>query len=98
MNIATGSVLNMAPAAPDWVVAFDLGGESGEVVCPVIGWATVVQSRMKDGTAHTDVKPAFLWGDIVWTEAELREHTPGLKGVEIRRASGAPLSWSSPVA
>lgn len=84
MNIATGSVLNMAPVAPDWVVAFDIGGETGEIVCPVIGWATVVEAHMNDGTVSTCVQPAFLYGDMVWIPSELREHTPGLSGVEIR--------------
>ncbi|WP_432132727.1 hypothetical protein [Streptomyces tendae] len=98
MNIATGSILNMTPADNDWVVAFGLEGEPDDVVCPVIGWATVVQAHMKDGTVHTEVKPAFVWGDMVWTETELREHTPGLKRVQIRRAWDAPLTWSAPVA
>lgn len=84
MNIATGNVINLTAAAPDWVVAFDIGGETGEVVCPVIGWATVAEAEMTDGTVSTCVQPAFLWGDMVWTPTELREHTPGLSGVEIR--------------
>lgn len=85
MNIAIGSVINMTPASAGWDIAFDLGGETGEVVCPVIGWATVVQSRTKAGNANTVVQPAFVWGDQVWTETELREHTPDLGGIAIRR-------------
>ncbi|MEU1302817.1 hypothetical protein [Streptomyces shenzhenensis] len=84
MKLTTGSVLNMTPAGHDWVVAFDLGGETGEVVCPVIGWATVVTADFKDGTVHTEVKPAFVWGDMVWTESELREHAPEITSFEIR--------------
>lgn len=84
MKIATGSILNMAPAGHDWVAAFDIGGETEEIVCPVIGWATVVEAHMSDGTATTCVQPAFLYADMVWTPTELREHTPGLSGIEIR--------------
>lgn len=87
MNLSTGSVLNMAPAHGPWEIAFDLGGETGTVACPVIGWATVVIARMTDGTAHTEIKPAFVWGDMVWTETDLREHTPGLCNVTLRHAT-----------
>ncbi|MBW8701858.1 hypothetical protein MBT84_19820 [Streptomyces sp. MBT84] len=85
MDIAIGSVINMTPANIVWDVAFDLGGETGEVVCPVVGWATVVQSRTKAGNANTVVQPAFIWGDQVWTETDLREHAPDVKRFEIRR-------------
>lgn len=85
MNIATGSVLNMAPAGHDWVIAVDLGDETGpEIVCPVIGWATVVEAHLSDGTATTCVQPAFLYVDMVWTPNELREHNPAASGFEIR--------------
>lgn len=85
MNIATGSILNMAPAGHDWVIAFDLGDETGpEVVCPVIGWATVVEAHLTDGTATTCLQPAFLYVDMVWTPSELREHNPAASGFEIR--------------
>jgi hypothetical protein len=85
MNIATGSILNMAPAGHDWVIAFDEGDETApEIVCPVVGWATVVQSRMNDGTVHTEIAPAFLYVDMVWTPTELREHNPAASGFEIR--------------
>jgi hypothetical protein len=84
MKIATGNVINMAAAAPDWVVAFNIGGETDEIVCPVFGWATVVETHLNDGTVTTAIEPAFLWGDMVWTSTELREHTPGLSGIEIR--------------
>ena len=84
MNIAKGNVINMAPAGHDWTITFDVGDETGEVVCPVIGWATVAQAHMKDGTVTTAVEPVFVWGSMVWTESELREHTPGLGGIEIR--------------
>lgn len=84
MKIETGNVINVSSCNPDWLVAFDLGGETGEVVCPVVGWATVVQAHMQDGGVTTEVKPAFLWGDMVWVESELRDHTPGLGHVEIR--------------
>lgn len=83
MKIETGNVINLTACAPDWVVAFNLGGETGEVICPVIGWATVVEAHLTDGTTSTAVQPAFLWGDMVWTPSELREHTPGLGSVEI---------------
>ncbi|MDX3555311.1 hypothetical protein PV729_26690 [Streptomyces europaeiscabiei] len=84
MKLSIGSVLNMTPVTAAWEIAFDIGGETGTVVCPVIGWATVVSSLMKDGTAHTEIKPAFVWGDMVWTEADLREHTPDLRGITLR--------------
>lgn len=88
MNIATGSTLNMAPAGHDWVIAFNEGDETGpEVVCPVIGWATVVVAHLNDGTVSTEVKPAFVWGDMVWTENELREHSPELRAFDIRSLS-----------
>ncbi len=32
MNIATGSILNMAPAGHDWVIPFDEGDETGPEV------------------------------------------------------------------
>ncbi|MEU9894264.1 hypothetical protein ACIBCS_27925 [Streptomyces phaeochromogenes] len=85
MNIATGSVLNMAPAGHDWVIAFDEGDETlPEIVCPVVGWATVVEARLNDGTATTCVQPAFLYVDMVWTPNELREHNATVSGFEIR--------------
>ncbi|MFJ6566452.1 hypothetical protein ACIQNU_03470 [Streptomyces sp. NPDC091292] len=90
MKITTGSVITMTPVAPGWVVIFDQGGEVGEVTCPVIGWATVVNAHLNDGTVHTEIKPAFLWGDMVWTEHDLREHAPEITRVEIR--PGAVLS------
>lgn len=85
MNIATGSILNMAPAGHDWVIAFDEGGETQpEIVCPVIGWATVVEAHLNDDTASTCVQPAFLYLDMVWTPNELREHNHEISGFEIR--------------
>ncbi|MFC8429882.1 hypothetical protein [Streptomyces sp. NPDC057253] len=84
MKIAIGCVLNMAPAGHDWVVAFDLGGEVGEVVCPVVAWATVVRGHLKDGTTTTDARPAFLWDHQVWTEMDLIEHASGYTNFEIR--------------
>ncbi|WP_405549513.1 hypothetical protein OG215_25145 [Streptomyces globisporus] len=88
MNIATGNVISVAPAAPmDWVVAFNLDGDD-EIVCLVVGWATVVTAHLKDGTAATAIEPAFFWADTVWTSSELREHTPGLSGIEIRPNTG----------
>ncbi|MFJ4987920.1 hypothetical protein ACIP9H_29465 [Streptomyces sp. NPDC088732] len=84
MNLTVGSVTNMAPANADWHIAFDLGGDSDIVVCPVIGWATVVTARMEDGAVITEIQPAFVWGGQVWTEAELRVHAPGLGSVSLR--------------
>lgn len=85
MNIATGSILNMAPAGHDWVIAFDHGEETAEeLVCPVIGWATVVDAHLTDGTATTCVQPAFLYLDMVWTPNELREHDSDVSGFEVR--------------
>ncbi|MGW0933631.1 hypothetical protein [Streptomyces sp. NPDC002666] len=92
MNINTGNVINLIPATPDWVVAFNIGGETGEVVCPVIGWATTVEAHLPDGKVATCVEPAFVWGEMVWTPTELREHTPGLSGVATRRTWAAPLT------
>lgn len=75
MNIATGSILNMAPAGHDWVIVFDYGHEETEdLVCPVIGWATIVSAVDSTGAATTSIQPAFLHLDMVWTPAELREH------------------------
>ncbi|MER8004959.1 hypothetical protein [Streptomyces sp. NPDC094149] len=85
MNIATGSVLNMAPAGNDWVIAFDYGDETApEIVRPVIGWATVVEAHLSDGTATTCLQPAFLYLDMVWTPTELREHDSRISGFEVR--------------
>lgn len=86
MNIAPGSVANVAPV-PDgaWNVTFKLSADSGLEVCPVVGWATVVTSVTEAGAAHTEVKPAFLWGDMVWTEHDLREHSPEFAGFRIQR-------------
>ncbi|MFF2384066.1 hypothetical protein [Streptomyces sp. NPDC058108] len=85
MNIATGSILNLAPCTPDWVVALDYGNETEpEIVCPVIGWATVIEAHLTDGTATTAVQPAFLYLDTVWTPTELREHDHEVNGYEIR--------------
>jgi len=82
MNIATGNVIRVSAASPDWVVTFDLGDEA-EIVAPVVGWATVMQAWTSEGDT-TRIEPAFLWGDMVWTETELREHSPGLSAFEIR--------------
>ncbi|MGP4048757.1 hypothetical protein [Streptomyces sp. 2A115] len=84
MNIATGSVLNMAPAGHDWVVVFDHGDSSEEITCPVIGWATVIDAHLIDGTATTSVQPVFLYVDMLFTPNELREHDFEVQGVEIR--------------
>ncbi|WP_411091363.1 hypothetical protein [Streptomyces sp. 049-1] len=84
MKIERGSAINISACAPDWAVTFDLGLETGPITCPVIGWATVVEAHMVDGTTSTAIEPAFLWSDTVWTPTELREHTPGLGNVEIR--------------
>ncbi|MFD3929560.1 hypothetical protein [Streptomyces sp. NPDC058614] len=84
MKIAIGCALNIAPAGHDWVVSFDLGGETEKVVCPVIGWATVVRGHLNDGTTTTDVRPAFLWDQQVWTEMDLIEHAPTHSDFEIR--------------
>lgn len=83
MKIDKGHVISVSAATPDWVVVIDLGDDT-EIICSIIGWATLVQARMKDGTVTTNVEPAFLWGDMVWTETELREHSPGLARFEIR--------------
>lgn len=92
MIIATGSVLNVAPAGHDWVIAFDHGDETQpEIVCPVIGWATVVEAHLNDGTATTCLQPAFLHLDMVWTPNELREHNHEITGFELRaREIAAP--------
>ncbi|MEU5707903.1 hypothetical protein [Streptomyces flaveolus] len=86
MNIAPGSIASITPI-PDgtWNVVFKSDEDSGWEVCPVIGWATVVTSATADGAAHTDVQPAFLWGDMVWTESDLREHAADFTGFGIRR-------------
>jgi len=84
MNIATGSILNMAPAGHDWVIAFDFIDDSPEIVCPVIGWATVVEAHLTDGTATTGVQPVFLYLDMLWTPSQLREHTPELGAYNVR--------------
>jgi hypothetical protein len=83
VKIETGSVINLTACAPDWTVAFN-HSETEQIVCPVIGWATVVEAHMNDGTTATSVQPAFLYGDMVWTPTELREHTPGLGSIAIR--------------
>lgn len=84
MIIAKGHVINLAPAGHDWVVAFDLGDETGETVCPVVGWATVARAALNDGSTTTEVEPAFLWGNQVWIETDFREHAPNFSGFEIR--------------
>lgn len=85
MKIATGSILNMAPAGHDWVIALDSGDETvAEVICPVVAWATVIDAHLTDGSACTSVQPAFLHLGTVWTPNELREHAPEVRGVEIR--------------
>ena len=83
MKIANGSIISISAAGPDWTVAFDLG-DGNEIVCPLIGWATVVEAHFSDGTTATRIEPAFLWDAQVWTGGELREHTPTLEGFEIR--------------
>ncbi|MEU1559484.1 hypothetical protein ABZ504_03060 [Streptomyces mirabilis] len=88
MNIATGSVINMAPAGHDWAIAFDFIDDSPEIVCPVVGWATTVLAHLNDGTIATSVQPVFLYVDMLWTPAELREHTPELGAYNVRRAVG----------
>ncbi|MEU3318881.1 hypothetical protein [Streptomyces sp. NPDC006785] len=100
MNIDKGNVINMIPATPDWIVAFNISEHEGndEIVCPVIGWATTVEAQLPNGLVTTCVEPAFVWGDTVWTPGELREHTPGLSGVETRRTWDAPLTTPSIVA
>jgi hypothetical protein len=73
MNIAPGSILNMATATPGWTITFQ-HGEDKQITCPVIGWATVVHARDTEGAAFTSVEPVFVYLDTVWTHAELREH------------------------
>ncbi|WP_306186935.1 hypothetical protein [Streptomyces sp. MK5] len=83
MIIANGNVISIAAAAPDWVAVLS-EGNSEDITCPVIGWATVVQAHMNDGTVTTSVEPAFLWGEQVWTETDAREHSTGGLRFEIR--------------
>ena len=92
MNIATGSTLNMAPAGNDWVIVFDYGHEATEdLVCPVIGWATVVSAHDSVGFATTSIQPAFLHQDMVWTPSELREfdHEVGVWNIRAREIARA---------
>ncbi|MFE2132262.1 hypothetical protein ACFW9X_03285 [Streptomyces sp. NPDC059466] len=84
MNIATGSILSVAPAGNDWVIAFDEGDGTTPTIRPIIGWATVVEAHLNDGSATTCIQPAFLHVDMVWTPNELREHNPAVSGFEIR--------------
>ncbi|MFK0154615.1 hypothetical protein ACIQVK_21390 [Streptomyces sp. NPDC090493] len=83
MKLDIGSILNMTPETGGWEFVFDLG-DAETVVCPVIGWATVVTAHLNDGTVHTEIKPAFVWGDLVWTEPELHEHAAGVTGITLR--------------
>lgn len=95
MIIANGNVISVSATSPDWVVAFDLG-DKAEIVAPVIGWATLAQAVLNDGSATTRVEPAFLWGDMVWTETELREHSPGLTRFGIRPyVSATAREWAA---
>ncbi|MFD4524858.1 hypothetical protein ACFWP7_13220 [Streptomyces sp. NPDC058470] len=88
MKLSIGSTVNMTPAPNGvWSAVFQLAPDSDIELCPVIGWATVVVAHLKDGTVSTEVKPAFVWGDMVWTENELREHSPELTAFDIRRLS-----------
>lgn len=82
MKIATGHILNMAPAQPGWTVTFH-HGEPETVTCPVIGWATLVDAHLTDGTALTSIQAAFLYLDTVWTPAELREHDYEVSAITI---------------
>jgi len=84
MKIANGNVISMAPAQPGWTVAIDLGGSEPEPPCPLVGWATVIQTHLKDGTTTTVIEPAFLWGQQVWIETDLREHAPDKVVLDIR--------------
>ncbi|MCZ4515690.1 hypothetical protein O3Q52_47810 [Streptomyces sp. ActVer] len=89
MKIATGSILNMTPAQPGWTVTFH-HGEPETVTCPVIGWATVVEALLGDGTALTSVKAAFVYLDSVWTADELREHDHEVSAVLLNAPAATP--------
>lgn len=88
MNIATGSILNLAPAGADWTVVFH-HGDTEQIICPVIGWATVVDAHLTDGTATTSIQPAFLYLDTIWTPAELREHDFEVSAITINARENA---------
>ena len=84
MNIAPTNIVSIAPIEIGTMqVAFKPDPEAREEVCPVIGWATVVNSMGTRG-ADTEVKPAFLWGGQVLTEYDLVEHAPGFVGYDLR--------------
>ncbi|MFJ7229820.1 hypothetical protein ACIQVF_09775 [Streptomyces tendae] len=85
MKIATGNVHHVAPCPPGWLVVLNNGADQEqEIVCPLIGWATVVEAHLADGTTSTAVQPAFLYLNTVWTPGELREHDTEFSGYEIR--------------
>jgi hypothetical protein len=88
MKLSTGSIVTMAPAPSGaWAVTFQLSTDGAIEFCPVIGWATVVTAHLKDGTVSTELQAAFVWGDQVWTERDLREHSPELTAFSICRPS-----------
>ncbi|MDX3582973.1 hypothetical protein [Streptomyces europaeiscabiei] len=85
MIVAPRNIASIAPIPEDrWEVAFKPSPEAKTEACPVIGWATVVISANENG-AYTEVRPAFLWGDTVWTEFDLAEHAPDFVGYSLRR-------------
>ncbi|QFZ74006.1 hypothetical protein GFH48_12790 [Streptomyces fagopyri] len=89
MKIATGNIINMAPAQSGWTVNFH-HGEPETVTCPVIGWATVVEGIVGDGVALTSVKAAFVYLDTVWTADELREHDHEVSAVLLNAPASTP--------
>ncbi|MEU3836113.1 hypothetical protein [Streptomyces microflavus] len=93
MNIAPANAISVAPTAPGWEVSFNFA-DGEDIVRPVIGWATVATSRDESGETTTSIEPAFVWLHKVWTETDVREHTPGALRFELRASadaiSGAP--------
>ncbi|MFE7837446.1 hypothetical protein ACFU53_15830 [Streptomyces sp. NPDC057474] len=75
MNIAVGSVLNLAPAQPGWTVSITWEGEpDAPQTWPVLAWATVVRETMGSGFAATAVEPVFNFDGMTLTKKEFGEH------------------------
>lgn len=82
MDLTIGSVVNMAPAPPGWLVMCTSGDETWRE--PIVGWATVVKWKAgdefdpntDDGRVETGLEPVVLIeGCFLVTMSDYRENT-----------------------
>ncbi|CAM5714852.1 hypothetical protein SVIOM342S_07646 [Streptomyces violaceorubidus] len=99
MKIATGNVHHVAPCPPGWLVVLNNGADQEqEIVCPLIGWATVVEAHLADGTTSTADSPRSCTSTPSGRRASCASTTPSSAATRsaAARSPGARSPASDP--